>query len=554
MKNAYSITAAALALLIGGGLSAQSLSSSANAATAKAKRSAHAHSTYVQSGPRGSNDECAGASTLTVGASCTPVNDDWGGATESMAPITCNGYTNDIAMDLWYKFVATTTTTIVEVTGGPETDPVVEVFDGSCGSLTSIGCADATLINETEDVSVTTVVGTTYYYRTYWWNYGTPPVDFSLTTCVYEGAAPAGNDDCSGTTPHSLSIGSNVTMTGDNAGGTDNEGLGFSSVWEQFTLTDCADVTINYCGTDPVYGNVIIVLFSDCPPATVVWSGSYDFTGCPDGNVSLCYAGLDPGTYYIPIIYQAGVSEGPYTINVAAQSCGSLAASNDECPGAWAIPVSTFCNPIEGNNLCSSESMPALECNASTGNANDDVWYSFVPTQADMTIGLTPSGSFDAVIEVFEGSCGSLTSIGCADNTVGLEPEQLELTGLTVGATYYIRVYNWAGQTPTDSPYYWICAVEGTGVNIGIEENATLDFSVFPNPGNGDFTIQMGDDAGMTTVELIDLRGRVAFTEVVNLAAGQQHEMHLNGQLAQGSYTLRLTSEKGTSEQSVMVR
>ena len=78
-----------------------------------------------------------------------------------------------------------------------------------------------------------------------------------------------------------------------------------------------------------------------------------------------------------------------------------------------------------------TESMAAAECSGFTGNANDDVWFSFAATTADMTVAATGVPGFDVVLEVLGGTCGSLATVGtCSDATLGGETETVELTGL----------------------------------------------------------------------------------------------------------------------------
>lgn len=430
MKRSYSLFVAA-ALLASGAMAQNTTvrgNDAARQAMLLAKQAGGTSSHHVPpTDARGSNDECAGAVIMTVSASCSPVNADWTSATESQAPITCNGFTNANANDLWFTFTATTAYTAVEVTGGPDTDPIIEVFSGSCGSLTSEGCADATLVNETEVVNLPTNIGETYYYRTYWWDYGTAPTDYSFTTCVYEGIAPPPvpvNDDCSTITPEALNVGTplvftgttlGATVTNDYAAGSLLDGQG-PSVFHAFTLSECAAVTINYCGTDPAFGNAWIVIGTECPVNELIFNTSWNTTECPDGNITIYYDSLSAGTYYMPVLQDASAN-GPYTITLNAVA--------------------------------------------------------------------TPGDCFTGVDEI---------------NAAGA---------------------NW---------------------------------SVFPNPSNGDLTVQADQNLGLTTIEVIDLGGRVAYSEKVNLSNGQQHELRLAGQLSTGAYSVRLTSAMGRSEQRVMVR
>src|SRR5262249_7880424 len=137
------------------------------------------------------NDDCATAATLTVGTSCVNTNGDSTSATQSIAPITCAGFTSSSALDVWYKFVATSSAVTITETGSASLDSILDVRSGACNG-TNIACADATLSGGTETVTATGLtVGSTYYVRVYGWagSVGT------FTICATGVPAPA-NDTC----------------------------------------------------------------------------------------------------------------------------------------------------------------------------------------------------------------------------------------------------------------------------------------------------------------------------------------------------------------------
>ncbi|MEZ4891184.1 MAG: hypothetical protein R2779_11740, partial [Crocinitomicaceae bacterium] len=49
----------------------------------------------------------------------------------------------------------------------------------------------------------------------------------------------------------------------------------------------------------------------------------------------------------------------------------------------------------------------------------------------------------DLIVGVYSGTCSSLISKACIDNTYSGGTESMQLVGLTVGATYYVRVYDY---------------------------------------------------------------------------------------------------------------
>lgn len=78
-----------------------------------------------------------------------------------------------------------------------------------------------------------------------------------------------------------------------------------------------------------------------------------------------------------------------------------------------------------------------------TGTIVQDGWYSFSATQSTATV-TVKSNNRQLVIYAYSGACGSLTQIGCSNsNTMaGPQTEVMNLTGLTAGTTYYVRVGN----------------------------------------------------------------------------------------------------------------
>lgn len=377
------------------------------------------------------NDECAGAIVMTVNGSCQTVSASLDGATQSMDPATCSGFTATEANDVWFSFVATGTTTTIEVTGGvgttdPDTtgvDPVLEVFEGTCADLVSMGCADATApAGTTEMGSLATVIGNTYYYRVYYWLYGAPPTNYSFTTCVYSLVAP----------------------------------------------------------------------------------------------------------------------------------------DNDDCAGAAMLTPSTYCSPTNFSATGATESLPGIECNGFTGSADDDLWFSFVATQTDMAIGAigagVPSGEvntiYDAVIEAFDGCDGS--SLGCADDSLSAHAEQLPLSGLTVGNTYYFRVYHWYSVIPTINDVA-VCVVEGSDINIGIQEAGNKNnWGLFPNPAQNNVSLNYNGEAGMGNIEIFDVAGRQALAQRSMLNKNSVHTMDVQA-LASGVYTVRVTVNGQRSEQRLVI-
>lgn len=132
--------------------------------------------------------------------------------------------------------------------------------------------------------------------------------------------------------------------------------------------------------------------------------------------------------------HRAGLTLVLFTLFFARAS--AQAPSNDECTGAVSLVSATTCTATSGTVVSATQSS-GLQAGCS-GSAYYDVWYSFVAATANPTITLSGLGSnfTSPGVMLFKGLCPALTAIGCASG------KSLTASGLTVGSTYYIRVYS----------------------------------------------------------------------------------------------------------------
>ncbi|MEQ1634005.1 MAG: hypothetical protein ABL997_16620, partial [Planctomycetota bacterium] len=109
---------------------------------------------------------------------------------------------------------------------------------------------------------------------------------------------------------------------------------------------------------------------------------------------------------------------------------------NDECVGA--VQVFVGANGPFDTSL-SSTSSPAWPC----AGGGSDLWYRFTPSgTGSMTVDTCNSANYDSALEVFSGSCGSLVSLVCNDDTCGLSSSVT--VNVLAGQTYYIRLGGYA--------------------------------------------------------------------------------------------------------------
>ena len=133
--------------------------------------------------------------------------------------------------------------------------------------------------------------------------------------------------------------------------------------------------------------------------------------------------------------------------------CISSPPANDNCTGAIAIgpvPVDGTCVTLNNQSTygaTNSNVTPAGSCSSNSGTPDDDVWYSFTATNQTHKIQFTyVSGNSDIYYQVFSAACNATTktTIQCSDNNAGGT-----VTGLTIGNTYYIRMYTYGANQVT---------------------------------------------------------------------------------------------------------
>ncbi len=133
------------------------------------------------------------------------------------------------------------------------------------------------------------------------------------------------------------------------------------------------------------------------------------------------------------------------------------APSNDNCTGAVSLTVNSSCVATSGTTIGATQSatLPDPDCGDGDNGWDDDVWYSFTPAagQTAVTIDFSSvSGTSDLVAQIYSSSdntcAGTFTLFDCADDVAGSLPGFSNLA-VTVGTTYYIRVFSYTADPGT---------------------------------------------------------------------------------------------------------
>ncbi|MEM9258011.1 MAG: fibronectin type III domain-containing protein [Bacteroidota bacterium] len=385
--------------------------------------------------PPPGNDECGMATPISISPddNCTnQIDASLAGATSSTPAPSC-GFPG--GADVWYTF--TPTNTVVNVllddpNFGEGDFIAMEVYAGSCGSLTSLSCGENT-------VRITGLTANTPYFIRVFGDSGSQA---NYGICVVSEPDPPTNDDCGAasvlsvsSTPACASVlaattaGATESLPGNCGAAPDDD------VWFSFTAAN--DVHLLYLD------NVSAVTGFNRDLYYEVFAGSCgaltsiiceNFPSFDDPPVSL--SGLTNGTTYFLRVYSEDNSG-----TVSFDICIATPPPNDECSGALVLPV----NPTyECTNFLAASTTGATQSGTDCGfaRADDDVWFSFVATRTDHLLFVTDkvfTGGFNTQIyyELNTGTnCGTLTAVECA-----IAGAPTELRGLTIGATYFLRVF-----------------------------------------------------------------------------------------------------------------
>lgn len=382
-----------------------------------------------------SNDACGSAINLgTVSTTTTTTGSNMCATADKSS--NCHSPTENV----WYKFTvpAGGGSYSVSVSGGTITSPCLTVYSGNCSGLTNVSC------DYSSPISASCLAAGTYYINVDD-DYGTAGT-FSLTVTMTSAGTSVSNDACAS----AISLGTvstTTTTTGSNSCATADKSSSCHSptdnVWYTFTV--------------PAGGgsyNVSVIAGTMTYPTISVYSGTCgSLTGvkCAYGygsSVSLDVNCLAAGTYYINVDDDYG-TEGTFSLTVTQTISGNGAPANNDCAGAINLTPGAACTQTAGNVACATQSQAGC-----TGTANDDVWYKFTAAATTQYINVTCSSSFDGVVQVFSGACGSLTSIWCNDGSYSSGSSgSVAATGLTVGNVYYVRVYDYGSSAPTTTTF-----------------------------------------------------------------------------------------------------
>jgi hypothetical protein len=421
--------------------------------------------TYTFTGGAPANDEPCAATPLTsvgIGTCGAPATATTTGATASPG-VPAPGCASYSTGDVWFSVVVPANGVIQletgPVAGSPINDTGLALYSGTCTNLSLLGCDDDSSPNGNFSLlrRAGLTAGSTVYVRV--WRFGAQ-TGGEFTVCAQTDAL------CPTVTNFSVaniaSTTADVTFTGNAA---------------------ASSYTITYTAQG---GTVTVV------------------TPNPSGS-PVTLTGLTPSTVYTVTI-QANCAAGSGLPLALTFTTLAPAPANDNCAGAAALPVATTCTTVTGTTAgATASTAPIGAPGCGTGTVND-VWYALtVPANGVVqvsTSAVTGSSVTDTGLQLYSGTCGALTSLGCNDNFGSSNFSQVRATGLTPGSTVYARVWQIGGGP---GGQFGLCALTDppcpAPTNLAVGSLTPTSASVsFTGPAAGTiYTVTYTPQGGMPT-------------------------------------------------------
>jgi trimeric autotransporter adhesin len=468
-----------------------------------------------------SQASCVAAVTLTPSAACNTVSGDLQGAVNAAPTGACGGATSTTTKGVWFNFTATSSKATITLSnlGSNLTAATtyIELLNGTCpSSFTSMACQNAS----TPLTTTSLTPGTIYYIRVYvtGTTTGSPTNRRGFDICLQ--SSP--NDECSNSIL--LNPGSSCTSTAgtlDFTTATTGLAAGCESAGTHY------DVWYSFVAASTTHTVTLSSIVAISNPEIQLYRGSCGaLVSVQCGTNSLTATGLTIGNTYYVRVSNIGSSPTGSSFNI----CVTYPPSNDDCANTINLYSNTTCTNTSAT-LGSATPSAGIPLGCAVAGTYYDVWFTFAAANSSETITLSSmTGIASPRIQLYSGSCGSLTSVACSATS------SLAVSGLSVGTTYYIRVSNY-NTAATSTGNFNICITHPAPA-ASITDYGKSYVNISKNSGGG--TINPGDTLEIRATFVIKTgaaaQDSLAFLDTLHLSGGVR--------LVPGSIALRTNEGK----------
>jgi hypothetical protein len=201
-------------------------------------------------------------------------------------------------------------------------------------------------------------------------------------------------------------------------------------------------------------------------------------------------AGVGPAAYHFVSFDLLPYKGQPIKVQFESSNDGNLASNffvddvslqvvvsttppgNDTCAGAIPLVGGEVSTTNTANATSTGDPVPGCQ-----GSAGKGVWYTYTPNSSGTVSVSTCGSTYDTVLAVYTGSCGSLSPVICNDNNGPSCPGSQASVSFSVtgGTTYYILAAGAGGATG-------ILNIMAIGPLTGLIINPTWDSTILNDP------------------------------------------------------------------------
>jgi len=398
---------------------------------------------YVVVGGKTSSDVGTFSLSLTLTLSSPPVNDFCSTALPLVgSPQTSNALATDdlesggcvpdsgFIKGLWYTFNAGSDTKASLSLCGANFDSVIGLYSGQCGALVCVANNDdGSCGSSASELNSVTITPGAQYYVAVGGKTSSDVGSFSISLTLF---TPPVNDFCASALPLAgAPQTSNALATDDLESGGCVPDSGFiKGLWYTFNAGSDTAVSLSLCGAS--FDSVIGLYSGQCGSLACV-ARNDDSSSCAPAS-ELTSVVITPGTqYYVAVGGRASSDIGTFTLTGTIFTPPPV---NDQCSAPTSI---TSGSTLTGTNVAATSDTEGGACSPSGLIGN--VWYTFNSGGATLASLSLCGASFDTVIGLYSGQCGSLVCVTRNDDSSSCSPaSELNYISISTGTQYLISV------------------------------------------------------------------------------------------------------------------
>jgi hypothetical protein len=376
------------------------------------------------------NDDCIGAINI-ASVPFTDAATDLITATEDQVVVSCdNPEAIEARAGVWSAYTPPSTR-LIRLRQTAPIQTFISVFTSSnaacAGVLTERGCTD------TNDLVVQAAGGVRHYILVGLAGLGTPPSPATINLSV-QSLTPPANDLCTAaaaiTSPGTAS-GTNVGASSDALASTCAREPDGNDAWFAFTPALSGVYRLDTLGSTGALDTTLSV-WAGCPGAA---GGGAPLHCNDDFGVdfrSALTVPLSAGQRYLVRVAGNDGEHGDFVLSVSP----GVPITNDTC--ATARPISgQFSESIDTSFAATENAEPGARCDdEGAPGVPHSVWYRFIPNGAGPLRGSVDSTTYDQMVAVYVGFCGTFIEIACFDT----EPADLGTVPIIAGQTHYLCI------------------------------------------------------------------------------------------------------------------